>query len=184
VYATGISNGAIFSTELLCALPGRLAAIAPIAGVNATKVCATGTPRASVIAFHGTADPIVPYRGGRFFAGADPSDAVDPTSTTTPRSQLGNALRAQPVDDAVANWAAFDGCGTPATTTAVAGDVDRVTYPSCPADGTVELYRVVGGGHTWPGSFPVNPARLGPVTSSIDATSLMLAFFAAHPRTG
>ena len=40
VYATGMSNGAIFSTRLACALPGRFAAIAPVAGVNATKVCA------------------------------------------------------------------------------------------------------------------------------------------------
>src|SRR5437867_555159 len=44
VYATGISNGAIFSTALACALPGRLAAIAPVAGVNATEVCDEGTP--------------------------------------------------------------------------------------------------------------------------------------------
>ena len=53
VYATGISDGAIFSTKLACALPGRLAAIAPVAGVNGSKVCGAGTPRTSVLAFHG-----------------------------------------------------------------------------------------------------------------------------------
>ena len=104
VYATGMSNGAIFSTALACALPGRFAAIAPVAGVNGTKVCGRGTPPTSVLAFHGTADPIVPYAGGRYFAGANPLDE-------TP-SRAG-AARAQPVDDAVAAWAAFDGCGTP-----------------------------------------------------------------------
>ena len=83
----------------------------------------------------------------------------------------------------MANWAAFDGCGKPPTTTWVAADVQHVTYPHCPANGTVELYRVVGGGHTWPGAIPVNGFRLGPTTGSIDATDVMLRFFAAHPRT-
>ncbi len=184
VYATGISNGAIFSTKLVCALPGRLAAIAPIAGVNGTKVCAPGTPPASVLAFHGTADPIVPYEGGSYFAGANAADVPDPAGGTTALGQLFGGLRAQPVDAAVANWAAFDGCGKPSTTTWVAVDVQHVTYPHCPAHGTVELYRVVGGGHTWPGAIPVNFFRLGPTTGSIDATALMLRFFAAHPRRG
>jgi polyhydroxybutyrate depolymerase len=168
IFSTGISNGAIFSTVLACALPGRLAAIAPVAGVNATDVCGTGTPPTAVLAFHGTADPIVPYNGGAYFSGVNARRTA--------------GIQAQPVDDAVANWARFDGCGTPATTTAVAGDVEHITYPDCPPSGTVELYRVVGGGHTWPGSIPI--ARLGPTTSSIDASALMLAFFDAHPRTG
>jgi polyhydroxybutyrate depolymerase len=169
VYATGISNGAMFSTVLACALPGRLAAIAPVAGVNATKVCDPGTPPVSVLAFHGTADPIVPYQGGDYFSGA--------AAARTP-----GRPQAQPVDDAIAAWAAFDGCGTPPTTRFVADDVQRVAFPKCPKDGTVELYRVVGGGHTWPGSPAVRTSRLGSTTASIDATSLMLDFFAAHPR--
>ena len=82
----------------------------------------------------------------------------------------------------MAGWAAFDGCGTPATTTRRRRAIEHVVYPDCPAGGTVELYRVVDGGHTWPGAFPINPARLGPTTSAIDATALMLAFFDAHPR--
>lgn len=60
VFATGISNGAMFATQLACALPGRLAAIAPVAGINGTEVCDAGAPPVSVLAFHGTADPIVP----------------------------------------------------------------------------------------------------------------------------
>ncbi len=184
VYATGISNGAIFSTKLACALPGRFAAIAPVAGVNGTKVCAAGTPRTPVLAFHGTVDPIVPYAGGPYFAGANAADRADPAGGTSALGELFGGLRAQSVDDAVANWAAFDGCGKPPTTTWVAADVQHVTYPHCPANGTVELYRVVGGGHTWPGAIPVNGFRLGPTTGSIDATDVMLRFFAAHPRTG
>jgi polyhydroxybutyrate depolymerase len=179
VFSTGISNGAIFSTALACALPGRLAAIAPVAGVNGTKVCAAGTPPTAVLAFHGTSDPIVPYDGGAYFSG----DTEAPQSLRAIANRVGN-LRAQPVDDAVAKWAAFDGCGTPAETSTVAVDVEHVVYPHCPPSGAVELYRVIGGGHTWPGSYAVNGSRLGPTTGSIDATALMLAFFDAHPRKG
>jgi polyhydroxybutyrate depolymerase len=184
VYATGISNGAIFSTVLACALPGRLAAIAPVAGVNGTRVCSRGTPPTPVLAFHGTADPVVPYAGGRYFAGANPADAEGATATTTARGRLAGPLRAEPVDQAVANWAAFDGCGTSPSTAQVAGDVELVTYPDCPPNGAVALYRVVGGGHTWPGAVALNVERLGSTTPSIDATVLMLRFFAAHPRKG
>ena len=89
VFATGISNGAMFSTVLACALPGRFAAIAPVSGVNATAACRAGTPRVSVLAFHGTADPIVPYQGGDYFSGAA-------AARTSGRAQ------AKGVDDAVA----------------------------------------------------------------------------------
>ena len=62
--------------------------------------------------------------------------------------------------------------------------VERLAYPDCPAGGTVERYRVVDGGHTWPGAIPVNLARLGPTSATIDATGLMLVFFDAHAREG
>ncbi len=169
VFSTGISNGAIFSTLLACALPGRLAAIAPVAGINATEVCAAGTPRISVLAFHGTADPVVPYAGGEYFSGA-------------PIGRVLGVPAAKSVDAAAAAWAAFDGCGTPPTQSRVADDVQRFVWPDCRATRAVELYRVVGGGHTWPGAPPVRADRLGPTTASIDATKLMLDFFAAHPR--
>ena len=55
--STGMSNGAIFATLLACALPGRLAAIAPVAGVNATKVCSRGHA-ARVACSRSTAPPI------------------------------------------------------------------------------------------------------------------------------
>jgi polyhydroxybutyrate depolymerase len=164
-----MSNGAIFSTVLACALPGRIAAIAPVAGVNGAPACAAGAPRVDVLAFHGTGDPVVPYLGGDYFSGVDASHSSD--------------AQAQPVDEAVSRWAAFDGCGSPVAEEWVAQDVQHLTYPGCPQNGEVELYRVVGGGHTWPGALPVRLERLGATTNSIDATTLMLDFFDAHPRT-
>jgi polyhydroxybutyrate depolymerase len=169
VFAAGMSNGAMFSTLLACALPGRFAAVAPVAGVNATAVCSAGTPRVSVLAFHGTADPIVPYAGGAYFSGAA-------------EGRLLGVPDARPVDDVVAAWAAFDGCGTASSTASVADDVEHVTWPRCPKTGTVELYRVVGGGHTWPGAIAIHSDRLGETTESTSATELVLHFFDTHPR--
>lgn len=66
VYATGISNGAMFSYRLACDLPGVLAAVAPVAGAMPADLapgCAHTEP-VSVLAFQGTADPLMPYAGG------------------------------------------------------------------------------------------------------------------------
>jgi polyhydroxybutyrate depolymerase len=169
VYSTGISNGAMFSTVLACALPGLFAAVAPVAGVNATPVCRTGTPRVGVLAFHGTADPIVPYAGGDYFSGA-------------PLARVLAVPPATPVDGAMSAWAAFDGCASPAAQQWVGDDVQHLVWPGCAERGAVQLYRVVGGGHTWPGAIAVQAERLGSTTSSIDATKLVLDYFDRHPR--
>ncbi len=204
VFATGISAGAIFSTSLACAMPGTFAAIAPVAGVNATRVCGPGTPLVSVLAFHGTADPVVPYGGGRFFSGLTRSrgsgsspSATTPSGTTEQdrlRGEfgaggaatvvLGEHARARPVRTSIAGWAAFDGCRRRPTVERVGPDVRRTTARRCRDRTAVQLYTVDGGGHTWPGARNVAGRRLGRVTDSIDASDLMLAFFAEHPARG
>jgi polyhydroxybutyrate depolymerase len=60
--------------------------------------------------------------------------------------------------------------------------VEHVTWPRCPKTGTVELYRVLGGGHTWPGAIAIQSDRLGETTESTSATQLILDFFDTHPR--
>src|SRR5260370_12479541 len=64
VYSTGISNGAGMTALLGCRIPNRLAAIAPVSGVNLVAGCPKGTPPLSVLAFHGDADGVVGYGGG------------------------------------------------------------------------------------------------------------------------
>jgi polyhydroxybutyrate depolymerase len=165
LYSTGISNGAMLSTLIACRLPGTFAAIAPVAGVNVTRPCTRGTPPVSVLAFHGTADPVVPYQGGALLGG---------------RLPLLGALKARAVERAVAQWAAFDGCTSKPSSTEVAGDVERVSYARCTDHRDVALFRIEGGGHTWPGGLAV--ASLGPTTASINATTEILDFFDAHRR--
>jgi len=42
------------------------------------------------------------------------------------------------------------------------------------------MYRIVGGGHTWPGAA-VNITALGLTTKQVSATGEMWKFFAASP---
>jgi polyhydroxybutyrate depolymerase len=160
VYATGLSNGAGMAASLGCKFSPRLAAIAPVAGVNGTEPCPHGKPM-SVIAFHGTADASVGYAGG---VGALPGrPAVDLPS----------------VEAAVQAWAQRAKCRATPTHQAIGTEVQRIAYRGCERANAVVLYSVMGGGHTWPGSFDV--PRNGHVTQDINAADLMLDFFSHHP---
>jgi polyhydroxybutyrate depolymerase len=55
--------------------------------------------------------------------------------------------------------------------------VVRVTYRDCQSD--VALYRVEGGGHTWPGSGQqtARPIIVGRTSRDIDATDEIWRFF-------
>jgi len=168
VYATGISNGAMFAYRLACDLPGVLAAVAPVAGAMPADLapgCAHTQP-VSVLAFQGTADPLMPYAGGGV------------------ARRRGRVLSAE---QSIAFWATTSGCaGAPVTM----DEADRVSdgtrvrrtiYGTCREGRSVELYTIEGGGHTWPGGPPVGGA-VGRVTREIDATALIWGFFAEHPK--
>lgn len=59
VYASGLSAGARIASRLGCDLPGRLAAVAPMAGVQFPAIPCDGEPPLPVIAFHGAADGVL-----------------------------------------------------------------------------------------------------------------------------
>src|SRR5258705_922693 len=168
VYATGISNGAMFSYRLACDLPGMFAAVAPVAGAmpaDLAPTCTHAQPM-SVLAFQGTADPLMPYFGG---------------GVARRRGRVLSAERS------IAFWATMSGCNAAPVTT---DEPDRMTdgtrvrrtvYGTCRDGRSVELYTIEGGGHTWPGGPPVG-GSVGRVTREVDATPLIWAFFAQHPR--
>lgn len=162
VYSTGISNGAGMSTLLGCRIPNRLAAIAPVAGINLVAACPKGIP-VSVIAFHGTADPTVAYQGGHT------SDSLA-------------GLPEAPVPTSVAVWGKRARCNPKPTIRKATPHVQLTNYQGCAPGTNVELYTIVGGGHTWPGSIDL--AYLGNTTHEINAADLILAFFAHHTRPG
>ena len=156
-YVTGKSNGAGMAAMLACEPTVRFAAIAPVAGINMTKFCA-GSAVPPTITLHGDADEHMPYLGGTI---------------------MDIELGVPTVPDRVAELAAKQGCTDP-TVSDVADDVQLETW-TCPEGAAMELYTVLGGGHTWPGQDPDRKPELGRMTDSIDATALILDFFDEHP---
>ena len=63
IFVAGYSNGAFMASALACSDARTIAAVATVAGIEADAGCHPSR-RVPVIAFHGTADPFVPYKGG------------------------------------------------------------------------------------------------------------------------
>jgi polyhydroxybutyrate depolymerase len=172
VYSTGMSNGGQMSSLLACRLPKRIAAVAPVAGAEFSEQC-RGRP-VPVIAFHGSADPIVTYDGG----------GLNATRIADTQYWKGNAPPGSPVhrgvDSAMHNWAAHNRCDPAPVEERVSPEVRRLTWRHCKAD-TI-LYVVDGGGHAWPGKpVPAFESTFGHGTTEIDASALIFEFLFAHP---
>ena len=171
VYATGISNGGIFSHYLAAHLSARIAAIAPVVGGIADPPDAWLRPEqpVSVLMLQGTRDPLVPYHGGAVAFGR--GKIID-------------------TEEAARRWAALNGGREPVREPLPADGKDRcgglrTIYPGGRDGSEVTLVRLDGGGHTWPGGAQYLPERLiGRVCRDFDATVLIWDFFKAHPRPG
>lgn len=180
VYVTGLSMGAFTTSSLGCQLSDRIAAIAPVAGLQDFSWCQTTRP-VPVIAFHGTADPIVAYTGGtgpnaRLLPAPDGDGSV--VQEGKPNT---NGPGAQSIPANAAAWAHRNGCGPEPQRTQVAPDVELQNYP-CPANASVQLYSIINGGHVWPGSpLPFPEPLVGVNTTSIKATEVIWDFFRTHP---
>ena len=159
VYVAGFSGGARMASALGCDAPSVFAAIAPISGLQFPAHCTSRRPIA-VIAFHGTADPVDPYDG-----------------------RGGQAYWTSSVAASAKAWAAHDGCSASPRSSSPARDVKLTSWGSCASSGAVELYSLVGDGHTWPGGVAL-PASLrryfGATATDVDADALIWSFFSKH----
>ena len=161
IYANGISNGGGMTFVLSCTLSGRIAAFGMVAAAQTLEWdwCTERRP-APMIAFHGTADPESPYNGGSSWMAPDSF----PNMLAWTR-----------------NWSRRNQCGVMPVDAKVAADVTRLEYGRCASGASVVLYTVKDGGHTWPGGERMPEWFVGRTSNSIDATSLMWAFFREHP---
>jgi polyhydroxybutyrate depolymerase len=175
IYATGISNGAIFSHYLAANHADKIAAIAPVVGSIADPFYQQFHPSqpVSVLILQGTKDPLVPYEGGQIGQG-----------------NLGNRGKVIATDETVKLWVQADGCQTEPVVDALPDKdpddgctITRYTYGPGKNGVEVVLYKIEGGGHTWPGGPQYFPKFLiGPVCRDIDATQVIWDFFKAHPK--
>jgi polyhydroxybutyrate depolymerase len=175
IYSTGISNGAIFSHYLAANHAEKIAAIAPVVGGIADPFYQKFNPSqpVSVLILQGTKDPLVPYDGGKIGLGS-----------------MGDRGKVISTDDTVKLWVERDGCQTnpveedlPDTDPNDGCTIKRFTYGHGRAGTELVLYKIAGGGHTWPGGPQYFPQRfIGPVCRDIDATGVIWDFFKAHPK--
>lgn len=163
IFAAGMSNGAILTHRLACSLADRLAAVAPVAGTDMTSTC-TPTRPIPIMQIHGSDDGHVPWEGG---LGCGPANVAFTSVPTT-----------------IARWQSRNGCASTSTRSLAEGDGFCERSDDCDAD--VVLCTVEGGGHSWPGGEPnvgvIDCPEDGAQSTTFDASEVMYAFFAAHPR--
>jgi polyhydroxybutyrate depolymerase len=157
VFAVGLSNGAEFAQELGCSDDFRFKAIVAVSATLQVEGASHCTPKHTVrmIQFHGTADPIVPYIGGVVAAPRRP--VVISVAEDLLLWQRLNHCAAEPKTDRLPDKAE-DGT-----------HVERVSFQSCASGGEVTHFRILGGGHVWPG-YADTPKVLGQTTKQIDAS--------------
>lgn len=174
VFATGISRGGQASYFVACQFPDRIRAIAPVAMPMPAFMADTCKARDIGIAvLNGTDDPLVPYDGGQI---------------KVRRKERGLVMS---TDDTIDFWRQRNGCDEAPSDTAVidaANDHTRVlrtTWEQC-RQAHVILYRIEGGGHTWPAGRQYLPRRrIGRVSAEIDGATEIWAFFSKiAARTG
>jgi polyhydroxybutyrate depolymerase len=162
IYATGMSNGGMFVHRLACELSGKIAAVAPVAGTIAATIeegCKPARP-VPVLEIHGTADSDSPWAGGRTLGGG----------------------QVVSVADTIRGWAARNQCASTPKVTEPATGVTCETYTPCEGGAEVTLYRIEGGGHTWPGGYQYLPKMIvGETNRSVSASQIIWDFFERHP---
>ena len=156
VYATGMSNGGFMSFLLACQLSEKIAAVASVTGSMTPGTfndCNAQHPT-PVLQIHGTNDSVVPYDG--------------------------NSIWTLPIVDVVSYWVNYNNCDTTPTTTTFpdldlsdGSTVEHSVYEDGDLGSTTEHMKVIGGGHTWPGSIINTPGT----NQDIDASMEIWSFF-------
>jgi polyhydroxybutyrate depolymerase len=163
VYFTGHSSGAIMSYELACSMSDRIAAIAPVNGFMFPSFVSSCSPKhpVPVIEIHGTADPVRNWNGE------------------------GPVTQAVNMDTLISYWVRFNGCSPvpkldtlPNINTSDFSWVQHYTYSGGRFGSSVELYKVINGGHTWPGSSVLEP--YGNTNKDFNACAVIWRFLSKY----
>ncbi len=159
VYSCGMSNGGFQSFRLACELEDKIAAIASVTGSMADSVghyCQTNKS-VPLLQIFGDADPTVDYNGLPF------------------------GYRGQ--DSLIAWWRDKNNCGAlsasdtfPDIDTTDDSRVVYYQYNNCDNGSEVWFYKVLNGGHSWPGS----PINVGTTNHDIQAGDEIWKFFRRH----
>ena len=162
IYSCGFSRGGFMSNRLACELNNRIAAFAAVGGTMVKSLASNYIPgrHVPILYFHGTDDPIVLYNGDD---------------------------ERQAVDTFITHWTKFNLCTESDTTFLPNSDtldgctVQRITNTNSSDSTRVIFYKILNGGHTWPGGNPnylVIPGfDVGRTNFDINASEIMWDFF-------
>ncbi|MGM0600489.1 MAG: alpha/beta hydrolase family esterase [Candidatus Rifleibacteriota bacterium] len=173
IYATGLSNGAIFCHFLAAQPENRIAAIAPVVGtvggkkINGEKIIMPPEPEkpVSVCIIQGVKDKHVPLNGGKQIESINEPRYMVSASDTIRFWLKANNLKKQPEVsyDKKLKATIYKYSGGPNKTDLVA-------------------YLVHNLGHAWPGSKEKPYRRADPPPPQFPANEIIWDFFSSHPR--
>lgn len=162
VYCAGMSNGSFMSYYMACQ-SNRFAAIAGVTGsmsVSMYNACVPSRP-IPTMHIHGTGDSTNPYNGN-------------------------STMKA--IEDVTQFWVTQNGCNTtpaitpvPNSNTTDGATAERYLYSGGVNGHTVELFKVTGGGHSWPGS-PM-PGSSEVTCMDFDASKEIWRFFSQYEQS-
>lgn len=170
IYICGFSNGGFMVQRIACQLPDRFAAMASLGSSMDTVLHQNCNPTKQVpmAFFNGTTDPAMPYGGGPM--------------------QNPQVIPVVPVDTTVQFWVKHNNCQTanplyslPDTFTSDNSTAELYTFTNCDCNADVTFYKLINGGHTWPGVYVASQASvLGNTNRDINASVELWNFFNAH----
>jgi polyhydroxybutyrate depolymerase len=170
IYICGFSNGGFMVQRLACQLSDRFAAMASLGSSMDTVLYQNCNPSKPIpmAFFNGTADPAMPYGGGPM--------------------QNPQVIPVVPVDTTVQFWVTHNNCQTaspvfnfPDTFTTDNSTAELYTFTNCDCNADVKFYKLINGGHTWPGVYVASQASvLGNTNRDINASVELWNFFNAH----
>jgi polyhydroxybutyrate depolymerase len=165
IYATGISNGGMFTQRLACELSGRIAGFASVVGSLPAPLQPTCKPKApvSMLMLNSPRDQFIPWQGGMLLVGEGGKIISIPQTIEfwKQHNACSSAGQVQLLPDNAPN----DGTR-----------VRKVSYTNCRRGSEVVLYTIFGGGHTWPGAVG-QPPQFGVTSRDINGSEVIWDFF-------
>ena len=156
VYSTGMSNGGYMSYYLACNMSDKITAIASVNGAMGPFMQLNCHPKhpTPILEIHGTDDVIVPFNN---------------------------------IINGINYWRDYNNCNLIADTTYIPNSnledlstVEHIVYSNCNNNVSTELFKIINGEHTWPGSKHLK----GVTNYDINASIEIWKFFSRYDING
>ena len=158
VYCTGMSNGGYMSYYLACNMSDKISAVASVTGAmgSFTQLNCNPTHPTPIMEIHGTNDVVVPFNN---------------------------------IVNGIEYWRDYNNCNQIADTIFIpdlvledSSTVQHIIYNNGDDGVTTELFKIINGGHTWPGSIFSSSNDI--TNYDINATLEIWKFFSRYNING